>query len=351
MKNIWRKKRWSSARLITILEHLELYIAAGVSVDTAVGLAATQYQGQHRMAIQNIADAVRTGRRISDELAARLGLSEAASGLIGHGESSGRLVTSLGTARAMLERHEELRRSCLSALTYPSIIGVAACGLVIGLVRGVLPQIIPMLVNMHVPLPFLTRCVIWFSDVVQSYGLMILGASLVIGVAFITIYRTSVRVRTVVQVGMLRAPLVGSFLERYAISVFLRSCGSLIEAGVSSVDSYAASASTVAMLPVRSRLIGLKDEARRGIPLYAIFGQAGFPPAVCGLTRAGEMSGHLGSALVRSADIMDRDMNHALKRMTSLIEPAMMIVMGVVVGAIALSIMMPIYDMSKNMPH
>ena len=290
---------------------------------------------------------VRSGRRLSDELISRIGVSDTAASLIGHGESSGSLAASLASARALLERQDELRRSCLSALAYPSMIGLASCGLVVGLVRGVMPQIVPMLESLHVPLPLLTRIVMCISDIAQAYGIYIAiscAASVAIALAA---YRRSLSVRHIIQMILLKTPIIGMSVRRYAMSVFLRSCGSLIGSGLSSVEAFSSVARTVALQPVRLRLERQSAEVRRGVPLGIALERAGFPKDVSGLAQAGEMSGSLGASLVRSADIMDRDMSHMLKRLTSLIEPMMMLFMGGIVGAIALSIMMPIYDVSR----
>ena len=149
-----------------------------------------------------------------------------------------------------------------------------------------------------------------------------------------------------------KLPIAGKIISSYALVVFMRSCGSLIEGGIPAAQAYEDTARTIPFLPFRLLFQKHAPHIRTGIPLSRAFiGNAKIPRFISPLLGAGELSGKLGESLIRAAAILDRDIEHALKHMTALIEPVMMAGMGCVVGAIALSIMMPIYDISRVLQH
>lgn len=340
-------RKLNATQHIGLLERLELYIDAGFAIDAALVLASKGFSGTRAEAVAQVGHMVRSGQPLGQSMRSALGLSEASSNIIGQGESSNGLVPALSTARAMLERQDSLRKECLSALAYPLVIFVAACCLALGLVRGVMPQIFPMLESLHVQLPFLTRAVMAISEFIGRYGIyvLVLSATVLFGAPFA--YRRSRLLRVAMHHSIYNVPLLGSLLGSYAMSAFMRSCGSLISAGASSVESFSVASSAISFTPVRQKLLREAPRLRRGEPFGDALARAGFSAASVGLVAAGEVSANLGGSLMRSADIEDKGLSHRIKRLTSLIEPAMMIVMGGAVGAIALSIMMPIYEISK----
>lgn len=341
--------RQSTSEIASVFERLELYVSAGVPVDASLDLLSSQYAGRASVALKKTAKGVRSGRRLADMLQMEIGAPRLAVHLISHGERAGSLAASLGSASRLLRRQEELMRACVSALVYPVVIGLASCALVAGLLRGVLPQIIPMLLSLHVPLPPLTTFVIWLSGAIETYGAYALICIIILAIAVSTAYKKSLSIRTVFQCILGYVPFVGFVVERYNMSIFMRSCGTMILAGVSSVDSFVSATKGIGFTPLKRRLHACEAGVLRGSPLGRALTDAHFPRDVAGIIHVGEMSGRLGDSLVRSAECVDRDVEHILRRATSLIEPIMMIAMGIVVGCIALSIMMPIYDISRVM--
>lgn len=147
-------------------------------------------------------------------------------------------------------------------------------------------------------------------------------------------------------------PIVGRLARYYSLALTVRSLGSLVESGAALGESYVRVAETMPLLPLRSAFKKKSADISRGVPLGTVLsGMKRMPSYIAPLVSAGEASGTLGISLVRAADILDRDIEHALKRLTALVEPVMMAGMGCAVGAIALSIMMPIYDVSKALQH
>ena len=343
----FKPKKWWRKDTILFLERLELYVSAGLTINRALGISTEGIPARQKMAIQHSLGIVESGGLLSKALTESIGLPKTIAGLIEHGESSGELVKALGVAKSLMEREDELLKKCTSAMAYPVIIGVFASLLTIGLVRGVMPQIIPMLMSLHVQLPLITRVVIFVSESFLSYGLCAAVATAIVVAALMLLYKKSKGFRSAVHLVILRMPLVGRLVYTYFLAVFLRSCGALLESGLSIARAYSNTVRTISFWPLRDKLESKAASVSRGVPIGTIFAQARMPSYIAPLINAGEISGALGASMVRAAAILDREIEHSLKRLTSLIEPVMMAGMGLVVGSIALSIMMPIYDISR----
>lgn len=346
-------KKWRRRDVILLLERLGLYTSSGLTIDKVLLIIGQGLSKKYRLSIDKVRSSVVSGSSISKSLETHIGLSKTISSLIGHGESSGGLVRALVMAQRLLEKEDELLKKCMSALAYPIVIGIFASLLTIGLVRGVMPQIIPMLKSLHVQLPLLTRMVMSVSENLISYGLYVLCGAVFVVILSGILYRKMKPFQTVCQYTLIHIPIVGRLVYLYSLSIFLQSSGSLVESGLQIEQAYSNTVHTITLIPLSRLLQAEIPNIRKGIPLGKLLTNRSklIPPHVPSLALAGQASGTLGSSMIRAASIIDRDMEHSLKRLTSLIEPVMMAGMGCVVGGIALSIMMPIYDISRALQH
>ena len=340
---------WKRREVILFVEQVSLYLSAGLALNEALGIIG-KYTKKHRVKTisqmrEDVESGISFGRAFSDHISPK----SAVLALIEQGEQSGHLAESLMSAHSLLERSDELTKKCISAIAYPLVIGIFATLLTIGLVRGVMPQIIPLLLSLHVKLPFITRATIFISNIISRLGLWILIFFACCLVGYSYVYKKYPRFRSAVQTILLQIPLIGLLLRLYWSSIFLRSCGSLIGSGSSVFDAYGYAVRAIGIIPIQKRFLAYSNNLSEGSSLSSICREKilVLPAFVSALVSAGESSGSLSASLIRAADIVDRDIAHTLKRLTSLLEPVMMAGMGFVVGGIALSIMMPIYDISK----
>lgn len=325
-----------------------MYVSSGLSIDKSLEVIAQGVRHNQEGQILQAHALIVGGSTLSASLSAVLALPQMVVGLLEHGEQSGNLTQSLTLSRTLLEKQDDIRRKSVSALVYPAVIGVFASLLTIGLVRGVMPQITPMLKSLRVELPVLTRVVIFVSESMVNYGLGIIFGMFCIVVIVSVLYRRVLIFRRIVHEVLVRVPLIGGLVHSYSLSLFLRSCGTLIDSGISADLAYGRASSSVSHIPLAISLNACAGQVSKGISIGTVLKSVSRrTPHISSLLLAGEASGALGRSMIRAADIMDRDMDHRLKRITSLIEPTMMAGMGIVVGAVALSIMMPIYDISR----
>lgn len=346
-----RKYKWSRRERIFLLEQLEMYVSAGLPVSDSLKIMGGSGQTKKGSSIMMVCEEVESGGLLSSALRDNAGLSKSLTSIVEHGEKVGGLSAALKSAHDLLVKEDELIKKCLSAMTYPVVISLFAIFLTIGLMRGVVPQIVPMLTSMKVGLPILTKITIWLSGAIVSYGVyFLIVVSLKIFLAGF-LYRKFLAVKKLSHFSVLFVPIVGKLTYTYSLSIFLRSFGTLVSSGIPIVVAFSEVVAAISFLPLRSDLERKVADISGGLPLQNIFNHKKMPPHVSALVSAGERSGSLGESLIRAANIIDADLENTLKRLTSLIEPLMMVGVGGVVGAIALSIMMPIYDMSKVLQH
>jgi type IV pilus assembly protein PilC len=340
-------KKWNKRDTAIFFERLELYLSSGLTIDMALKLCKSGVSESHKKAVEALIKHTESGALLSSGLMKYLRLSKTLSGMISHGETTGGLASAINMVRTSIEKQEELTKKCVGAMIYPLVIGLFSVVFVIGLIRGVLPQIVPMLQGLHMKLPLLTRMMIVASNILVHYGLYITAVIILLLIIFIVSYEKSMSFRYLTQAFLSHFPLVGKLFRNYNIVVFLRSLGSLIDSGLSVSYAFNDSVSTLSFLPVQ-RILRLQTTGlSQGLSLERALEKSRMAQYIVALVSAGELSGTLGASLLRAANILDRDIEHSLKKLTSLIEPLMMIGLGVIVGSIALSIIMPIYDISK----
>ncbi len=349
---IFSPKKFNRSDLILFFERLDLYISSGLTLNKAIMILREGTLKHQEIAVKNIYYSIEQGGSFARASRKFLGISHTVFGLVENGEASGKLSEALRSSKQLLEKEDELWKKCVNAMAYPAIIGIFSMLLTIGLMRGVMPQIVPMLKGLHVELPLLTRVVMTLSDGLLIYGIYLLLIIIFLPIMFMYVYRNLACVRKSVQNILIRIPIIGKLFHSYSLSLFLLSCGSLVESGLPSATAFRNATNTISLIPLKDELSKELIPVSQGIPISQTLKKiTRIQPFVSPLLSAGEMSGTLGKSMIRASYILDRGIEHSLKRLTSLVEPVMMAGMGIVVGAIALSIMMPIYNISKVLQH
>ena len=341
--------------IMTILEQMHMYISAGLGVDTSLRIIEQALSkgdsNKHSRVISLIRSEVESGIALAVSLENHMSISANFINLICHGENGGRLGEAIKSVYELMEREDELKNKCLSAMYYPMIIGIIAILMLVSLMRFVIPQMIPMILSMQVQLPLLTQATLWLSGVVGDFGIYILITGILFIIIFRFVYKRCEFIRFHIQQIMLGLPILGQSLKHFHFSMMMRSIGMMVNSGMPVTSAYKDVVKGMSMLPLKRKFIEGHSKLDDGIPLSKVIAHQDLPEYICAMVTAGESTGSLGDTLLRSANVMDAELTKKLKSLTALIEPLMMVGMGGMVGAISLSIMMPIYDMSKILEH
>jgi type IV pilus assembly protein PilC len=268
--------------------------------------------------------------------------------MIRAGESSGQLDVILQRLADYMESAEELKREIKSAMTYPVISLVLVLSITVGLVVGVVPQfqsIFEQLGATTLPLP--TRILLAVSNTLTQHFLTLLSVLVIAAASFALYIRTRPGQRHWHWV-LLHVPVFGPLFRKVAISRFSRTFATLIQSGVPMLGALDIVAATAGNVLVEAAVLKAKEAVTRGETLGdPLTATRVFPPMVTRMISIGEKTGALEKLLMKIAEFYDQEVRATVKALTSLIEPLMICVMGLIVGFIVLAIFLPIIMMQR----
>ena len=262
------------------------------------------------------------------------------------GEASGALGPILERLAEGLERDQQVRGKVITALVYPAVLALVALGVVIALMVFVVPKVVDQFDSMNQTLPLLTRLVIGVSDGMRDRGWLaglIVLLSILAGA--LALRRPAIRLQA--DTALLRLPLVGRLIRDLHGAKMARTLSTMIAAGLPMLEGLTITARTVSNRALRAATETMADAVREGGGLSAAMRRADvFPPILVYMTASGESSGRLEPMLERAADYLEREFSTFTAVMLSLLEPAIIVVMGGVVALIVLSILLPILQIN-----
>ncbi|HEU5217885.1 MAG TPA: type II secretion system F family protein [Gemmatimonadales bacterium] len=265
--------------------------------------------------------------------------------MVAAGEAGGILDTILLRLATFLEKNDALVRKVKGAMVYPAVIISVAVIAVAVLLIFVIPTFSSMFASVNMTLPLPTRVVIGASHVLLRYWWLIIGV-LVAGLfALRTYYGTSNGKRTI-DGALLRAPVLGDLLRKSAVSRFTRTLGTLISSGVSILDGLEITAKTAGNRVIHDAIMSSRQSIAGGETIAGPLLASGvFPPMVISMISVGEQTGGLDEMLAKIADFYDAEVDVAVSALLSLMEPIMIVVLGVIVGGMVVAMYLPIFDM------
>jgi type II secretory pathway component PulF len=268
--------------------------------------------------------------------------------LIRIGEASGTLPENLEYVAVELKTKHELRKQLIQAMIYPAIIIMATVVISVFLIVVIFPKIIPIFQSVHSTLPWSTRALMATSYVLIHYGWWLLF-TVVIGLGVLRFSQRSTVIRQVTERGFLRVPVVGKLISSYQIALGCRTFGILLASEVRITEAVSIVSQSTEHTLYREAWIQIGTRVATGQRLsseilrYPVL----FPMIVVQMIQAGETTGTLSDALGFLAAIYESDVRDITKNLTTLLEPLLMLVMGLMVGFIAVSIITPIYGITQ----
>src|SRR5690606_19432188 len=262
--------------------------------------------------------------------------------MVAAGEGTGALPAILERLADLLEREQQVRSQLATALAYPAALALTAVGVVLALMTFVVPRVVEQFDSMGRELPWLTRFVVGVSEFLGSWGLPLLALLAVAAIAAARLLRDpAARLRA--DTAILRLPLLGRLLREVHAARMARTLAIMLESGVPVMEGLAITARTVGNRRLRLATESMTGAVREGGSLSAAMRRAGvFPPTLLYMAASGEDSGRLAPMLERAADYLEREFNTFTRAAMSLLEPAIIVVLGGVVAVIVLSILLPI---------
>lgn len=262
------------------------------------------------------------------------------------GEQSGHLDEVLLRLAEYLEQRQDMSKQSWMALLYPLILIVTSIAVVSGLMVYIVPKVIQVFENNNAELPVITRVLVSFSDWLQEYGIYFLTVLVVLTVVFITALQSPDFKHKWHQF-LLRIPLVGGFIKVAQSAKFTRTLGILTKSTVPIVNALSLSSKVVKNLAIKKAIENTASQVREGSSLSQSLKSNGyFPPMTIRLIHSGEQSGILSEMLERAADTQERDVNHRLSSIVSIMQPVAILIVGLMILLIVLAMLLPIFQMN-----
>lgn len=266
--------------------------------------------------------------------------------MIAAGESSGALPAILERLADLLERDQEVRGKVITALVYPAMLAATALIVVVALMTFVVPKVVDQFDSMGQQLPLLTRIIIAMSVGMRTYGWIAAVVLAIVGLVFARGMKVPSFRRSVDQ-AVLRLPVIGRLTRDLHAARLARTLSTMIASGLPVLEGLLITGRTVRNEVLRAATEGMAASIREGGSLSAAMRRANvFPPILVYMTASGESSGKLEPMLGRAAEYLEREFNTFTAVALSLLEPAIIVVMGGLVALIVLSILLPILQIN-----
>ena len=268
--------------------------------------------------------------------------------LVAIGEQSGTLESMLERIATYQERTQATMRKLRKAMSYPVIVTTVAVGVTAILLMHVVPQFEAVFASVGADLPGFTRFVLGISDALRNHWLMLFGGMAVAVAGFVLARRRSVRFRNLLERVLLKSPVAGDILVKASVSRYARTLGTSVAAGVPLVDALRSVAGSTGNSVYALAVERLSDAVATGEPLQAAMRETGlFPDMMVQMVAIGEQSGSLDDMLARSATHFESLLDAAVDNVTTLVEPLMMAVLGVLIGGLIVAMYLPVFQLGS----
>lgn len=340
-------KRVSTREVVVFTRLFATMISAGLPLLQSLSLLARQTRHRYfRRVIRSMVSAVESGDTLAGAMR-RHGtvFPELSVSMVEAGEAAGALDTILQRLSDSLEQNHALARRIRAAVAYPAVIFAVAIPAMGILLVFVVPTFQTMFASAGMPLPLPTRMVIAASEFARSYWWVLLGA-LTVGVWAVGRAYGTERGRLAIDRLVLSIPLVGMLMRKAAVARFTRTLGTLVASGVSILTGLEVTARAAGNRVIEDAVMKSRASIAGGDTIAGPLEASGvFMPMVVRMVEVGEQTGGLDEMLARIADFYDREVDSALEVLIAMIEPAMILVLGVVVGGMIMAMYLPVFDM------
>ncbi len=335
--------------LVVFSRQLATMIDAGIPLVQALGILGEQIEN---LTLRNIVNTVRqdieAGMSFCDALAKHNSVfSDLFINMTRAGEASGMLDDVLDRLAGYLEKSAALQRKVKSSMVYPAVVVSMAFIITVFLMVKVVPTFKGIFDSLGGQLPLPTLILITISDFMTRFFLVGV-AMLVVGIIFLKKYIATPKGRYQFDKYQLKVPVLGELMTKVGIAKFSRTFSTLIKSGVSVLNALDIVAKTSGNKLVEEAINNARTAVKEGEPIARPLAKSGvFPPMVCRMIGVGEQTGQLEKMLSKIADFYDEQVDAAVSALTSLMEPMIIAVLGVVIGGIVIALFLPIFKMTQ----
>lgn len=342
-------KRVPRLQILLFTREMADLLDAGLPMDRAFSVLIDQSDQENLSAMLTVMQGdIRAGQPLSETLKKfPREFPDLYTNMVRAGEVSGQLAPVMARLAEFMEKEQIRRSQIMAALTYPMVLITVALLAVTFLLTFVIPNLAGIFHDLGNALPLPTVILLSLSSFLTGVrGLIFLVVLAAAAVAFRQWVQTPVGRRRFDEFRM-KAPLFGILVQKIVAARLARTLGTLLGGGVPILESLDISATALGNLVAMDALIAARGQVRQGETLHAAMEKTGsFLPVVLHMTAVGEETGRLPNMLLRTADTLDFEVDNAMRRLTSLVEPLVVLLMGLFIGFVVLSILLPIFQAS-----
>lgn len=334
--------------ILALTSELSIMLRAGLALDNALRvLIEMSHKPSVAVLLQGVLDEVKGGTPLSKALSNNRELfGDFYINMVRSGEASGQMSKVLERLVEHMERLRALRENIISATIYPAILLLVAVLSLVGMLGFVVPQFEKLFTDMGDALPIPTRIVMTLGQIFTEYGLSILVATVLLALVTNRWLRTA-HGRRWWQTALLRLPLVGRLLYKYELTLYARALGTLLGNGVPLLTALHIATETVSNLVLRQALVRVPPIVKDGGKVVdALRATQIFEPLAINLVRVGEETGRIGPMMLELANILNREVETGIKRALIMVEPALILILGLLIASIMVSILLGVFSIN-----
>ena len=336
---------------ILFVSHLKTMVKAGLSLIDALKILSEEIENKKlKMVIGEIKDGVEKGLQLSEVLAKypRIFPSIYVS-MISAGETAGKMETALEQVSIQMKKNHELSSRIKGAMMYPAVIVVAMVGISIEVVVFILPKLLVMFKDFGAQLPLPTRILIFITDFTANYGLWMLAVIILLIITAVWLIKKP-KVKRVVHTVNLKLPIIGVIIKKINLARFTLTLSSLLESTIPIIDATRISSEVLGNVIYKESLLSVSESLKKGESLSDILRRFPkiFPPMVTEMIMVGEKSGKTEDMLRELAEFYGNEVDTTMRNFTTIIEPIIILALGLAVAGIAVAVIMPMYSLSQT---
>ena len=345
--NRLNRKKIKSKDLAVFCKQLYAMLKAGVTIVSSLEILKQQTENKNlAKIIGRMYEDLQKGNTFSEVLARHQGVFPSIFiSMVEAGEISGNIDIIMDRLANHFEKEYKIENKIKSAMIYPIILAIVSIVVVTFLLTTIMPTFVDMYSSSGVELPRITQIMISMSETIKNYWYIILAVIAVI-VLLISSLGKKPEIRLKEDYYKLQIPVVKNLLLKVATSRFTRTLSTLIGSGVPLLQALDTVSGVTGNTYIGSKILEAKEDVRKGAALSQPLRQQGlFPPMVHSMVKIGEDSGSLEEILDKTADFYDEEVETAITRLTTMLEPLMIILMAIIIGFIVIAMVMPMFDM------
>jgi len=333
------------------IHHLQIMIKAGLSIVAALKILEQEIENKKLKTIaQDIRQEVEKGKQLSEALNKyprvfpRVYVS-----MIEAGETAGKLEDALSQVSLQMKKSHELTAKIRGAMIYPAVVLIAMTGIGIEVVVFVLPKLMVMFNEFNAELPLPARILIAITNFFQDYGIFA-AIGLVLLVIILLWLSKKPKIKWQIHSFSLLLPIAGPIIKKINLARFTMTLSSLLQSTIPIIEAVRITAEVQSNLIYKEKLLLVAEELKKGEALSKLLATYAkiFPPMVTEMIMVGEESGKVEEMLQEMAEYYGNEVDYTMKNFSTIIEPVIIIVMGLAVAGIAVAVIMPMYSLAQS---